>query len=359
MKPNIYILSKAIQTGKTTELLQWCHTQNEVAGILTPDVNGSRKLYDIGLKQYFDFETKEALTTDDITAIGKFNFYTSVFEQAQHIMGNSTQSKYLVIDEIGRLELNEQRGLEPTLSKVIAQYVNRSVTGTLVLVIRDYLLDNCIEKYQLQEAQIIHSMKEVEQENNLIGLVLGGGKSSRMQTDKAFIKYHQKEQVYHLVDSIKPFCQQVFIACNETQKAHISKHYQYISDSATYQEAGPIAAILTAINLFPNNSFFVVACDYPLLTLADLFKLKSSFYNSQQSVSMYNDLTQFREPLLAIYHQNDLQKLLSFYKNGNTSLQYFLNEINAVKVKPTDLNSIKSIDTKVAFDETIQLIARN
>ncbi|MES2654883.1 MAG: NTP transferase domain-containing protein [Bacteroidota bacterium] len=359
MKTNIYIVSKAIQTGKTTDLLQWCKQQSNVAGILTPDVDGSRKLYDIKQKQTFDFETKEVLPANEITPIGRFHFLTEGFKQAQQIIHAGVGSEYLVIDEIGRLELNEGKGLEPSLGQVIKQYVSKAVSGNLVLVIRDYLLEACMEKYSLHDAQIIQSPEEINKQNELIGLVLCGGKSTRMHTDKAFINYHEKEQVYYLADKMKLLSSSVFIACNATQKEKISEHYKTICDSATFENTGPIAAILTALSHYPTHSFLVLACDYPLLTLTDILKLKSAFLSTQKSVSFYNEETGFREPLLAIYHAHDLQKLLSFYESENTSLQHFLNEIDAVKVKPTDLKAIKSIDTKLDFDEIKSLITHN
>lgn len=359
MKANIYIVSKAIQTGKTTALLNWCKQQNNVAGILTPDMDGIRKLYDIKQQQVFNLETTEALPAEAITPIGRFNFLNTGFQQAQQIILNGMGHDYLVIDEIGRLELNQGKGLEPALGKVIEQYVSKAVSGTLVLVIRDYLLDGCIEKYNLHDAQIIESPEAINSKNELTGLVLCGGKSTRMHRDKAFLSYHQKEQVYYVADKMKLLCMDVFIACNATQKEKINEQYKTISDSATFENTGPIAAILTALEHYPARSFMVLACDYPLLTLADMLKLKSAFISSQKSVSFYNHETNFREPLLAVYHQNDLQKLLSFYKNGNTSLQHFLKEVGAEKVQPTDIKNIKSIDTEMAFDEIMPLINRN
>jgi hypothetical protein len=42
---------------------------------------------------------------------------------------------------------------------------------------------------------------------------------------------------------------------------------------------------------------------------------------------------------------------LQFYKNGNTSLQQFLNEIEAVKIIPSDLKNITSVDTLIDFEK--------
>jgi molybdopterin-guanine dinucleotide biosynthesis protein A len=151
---------------------------------------------------------------------------------------------------------------------------------------------------------------------------------------------------------MESICEQVFISCNESQKDKIDQNCQVIVDSATYQNSGPINAILTAFELYPNKPIFVLACDYPLLTSADLVMLKDVFLKHKKTVSFYNNNTNFREPLIAIYHPNDLPHLLTFYENGNTSLKLFLNNIDAIKVVPSNLNSILSIDSPSDFIKT-------
>ena len=44
---NIFILSDAIQSGKTSALQLLCNSQTSVAGFLTPDINQLRVLVDI------------------------------------------------------------------------------------------------------------------------------------------------------------------------------------------------------------------------------------------------------------------------------------------------------------------------
>lgn len=197
---------------------------------------------------------------------------------------------------------------------------------------------------------------KIKKNNNLIGLILCGGKSTRMQTDKAFIQYHQMPQAYYLYNQIKPVCSEVYLSCNQMQELQIDKAYQSIIDDVKYKNSGPIAAILSAMEIYQNKSFLVLACDYPLLTNDDIIKLKNNWEFENNSVSFYNNETNFREPLLAIYHQKDLLKLANFYKDENTSLQYFLNEINAIKIQAISNKNLTSIDTKEAFEKTYHLI---
>ncbi|MGF2413129.1 MAG: nucleoside-triphosphatase [Ferruginibacter sp.] len=104
----IIILTGEIQTGKTTLLQQFCLQQNNIAGILTPIVNGKRMFY-IAEKDFFAMETHG---NEEQLAIGKYLFSTAAFTKANAILLDASKSielKYLIIDEIGPLETRQQQ----------------------------------------------------------------------------------------------------------------------------------------------------------------------------------------------------------------------------------------------------------
>src|SRR5689334_343280 len=87
----------------------------------------------------------------------------------------------------------------------------------------------------------------------LNGLVLAGGKSSRMGRDKGHLNWHGREQRYYLVDLLTPFCESVFISIREEQRAAIPDGYRIITDS--YEERGPYAALLSAFEKNPEAAW--------------------------------------------------------------------------------------------------------
>lgn len=155
----IYILSEAIHSGKTTQLQQWLRNKDyQVSGILTPDKDGKRKLYDIARNEYHELEIEDELPEEEIEKIGKYRFGKAGFRKAQEILRRSIKenSEWMIVDEVGKLELDNKEGLEPALGEVIQFYREGNAKGKLILVIRNYLLDEAVDVYGLNRDMLIH-----------------------------------------------------------------------------------------------------------------------------------------------------------------------------------------------------------
>lgn len=160
MSPHrIYIFTSPVHSGKTTTLQQWLRNNNiNAAGILTPDKDGKRMLYDISENQYHEMEKDESCPPEDCLIIGKYRFSKDAFRTAKQILNEAVNKNpdWLIVDEIGKLELNEKTGLEPTITHIIELYKNGSTNGKLLLVIRNYLLDEAVNTYGLSNDMIIN-----------------------------------------------------------------------------------------------------------------------------------------------------------------------------------------------------------
>jgi len=151
----IYIFTGPIRSGKTSFLMNLVD-RIPMGGFLTPDVEGYRKIYFPADKIVVPFQVDrdhEDDTNPDVLNVGKFSFYLNSFSIAEKKtleQCSIDSSKIIVIDEIGKLELKEL-GFHSLLDRLLR--LNWS-EKKLVLLVRDYLLDEVIEKYQLQEAII-------------------------------------------------------------------------------------------------------------------------------------------------------------------------------------------------------------
>ena len=154
---NIIIFSRPVQSGKTTALFQHIKNMNNVGGFLTPDVDGKRMFFDITENRHHPFETNE---TDPLVTqqIGRFSFLQSTFETGKSIINNYNNQSFFIIDEVGKLEVEMDRGFEPAIKNLIPNFISKNSKGILLLVIRDTLIEKAIEKYDLQNAKVINHL---------------------------------------------------------------------------------------------------------------------------------------------------------------------------------------------------------
>ncbi|ARS37810.1 hypothetical protein CA264_10530 [Pontibacter actiniarum] len=150
----------------------------------------------------------------------------------------------------------------------------------------------------------------------LNGLVLAGGKSTRMGQDKGAMAWHGKEQRYFAADLLQEQCREVFISCRPEQQAELNGSYKTIPD--TFTGLGPYGAILSAFREQPEAAWLVVACDLPMLhseTLRFLVQHRNAAANATTFESPQDG---FPEPLITIWEPKSYLTLLAFLAQGYT-----------------------------------------
>lgn len=152
----IYILTGDIRTGKTTALLEWVSGRKDVDGLLCPDGDNGKR-YFLKIKSKKEFELEVDFESEKTIAIGPFKFLKSAFEEANKYLLEASERrdfKYLIIDELGKLELKNE-GLNHAAEILISQYVMNE-NFHLVLVIRESLLDVVVESYNISKYTILY-----------------------------------------------------------------------------------------------------------------------------------------------------------------------------------------------------------
>ena len=180
---------------------------------------------------------------------------------------------------------------------------------------------------------------------NLYGVVLFGGNSRRMGANKSLLCYHGTEQRYHLFQLLKKYCARTFISYNSTQTFATGASCDSLVDDNRYAGNGPASGLLTAFSQFPSKQILLVGCDYPFLETGEISNFLSSIPPKATAAAFYNHQLGFYEPVLAWYSQLAGVLLEEYFPAGNSSLQEFLQEVNAYKYRPSNPASIRSIDT--------------
>lgn len=180
-------------------------------------------------------------------------------------------------------------------------------------------------------------------QKKLYGLVLAGGKSSRMGQDKGNIDYHGKPQREYLADILEPVCKKVFISCRKEQM--IESHYPLLFDN--YDNQGPIAALMTAFEHFPNVSWLVVACDLAMINNNAIeFLIQNRNTNAIATAFQHPETMQI-EPLIAIWEAASYPIVQSYFKNYKKSPFKILKENQVQLVVAERPNWLLNINTEL------------
>ena len=115
--------------------------------------------------------------------------------------------------------------------------------------------------------------------NDITGIILCGGKSSRMQTNKALLKLGDKTVIEIVAEKLKSIFNEVLISAND------SKEYDFLKLPVVndiFIGKGPLAGIHSALKYSSTEKNFIISCDMPLISV-ELIKYLINF-NFEKSI---------------------------------------------------------------------------
>ncbi|HEY6505691.1 MAG TPA: molybdenum cofactor guanylyltransferase [Chitinophagaceae bacterium] len=167
----------------------------------------------------------------------------------------------------------------------------------------------------------------------MLGVVLCGGQSSRMGSDKGLLKLEAKTWAQTAFDKVAGLNFPIVISVNEKQHkdyAAVFPANELITDDGTLSIHGPLSGVLSVHLRHPAEDLLVLACDMPLMETALLKELLGHYrqYSSNDAFVYTNDGES--EPLCGIYKAKGLAHILSLYQNKQLpkhSMKYMLEHI--------------------------------
>ncbi|PSR57455.1 molybdenum cofactor guanylyltransferase [Adhaeribacter arboris] len=185
----------------------------------------------------------------------------------------------------------------------------------------------------------------------LNGLVLAGGKSTRMQSDKGLLRYHEQDQRTHVYHMLRSFCAEVFISCNAAQAVDLEGRLPYLEDR--FLNLGPQGGILTALQYNPNAAWLAVACDLPFLSKETLDYLVQHRDPTKMATAFYDSDGKFPEPLLTIWEPRSFPALLQFLSLGYSCPRKALINSDVKLLTIPDTEELRNVNDQQAYNEAI------
>ena len=164
--------------------------------------------------------------------------------------------------------------------------------------------------------------KDFMTDDSINGLILTGGKSSRMGNNKAHISYHGKPQHEYLFELLTPFCDKVYTSCKAIDD--FSERFNSLADQFDFES--PLNGIASAIQKDSTKAWLSVPVDMPLIN-EEVIQLLVENRNADKVATCFLDSTgKSPEPLLAIWEIHGFDRLLDYQKRGGISPKEFLTQ---------------------------------
>jgi len=178
---------------------------------------------------------------------------------------------------------------------------------------------------------------------DVFGLVLAGGKSTRMGQDKAAMEWQGQRWLDRAVAAIAGAVPEVFVSLRDHSPVEAGDNL-VIRDQ--FSNLGPAAGILSAHVQFPDNAWLVVACDMPLLSALIIRQLVAARNPLADATAMAAGPAEPAEPLCTIYEPATLAAFLAQVRaGGDSSPRNWLATVRTTKVIAAGAAALTNINT--------------
>ncbi|MBK7554743.1 MAG: molybdenum cofactor guanylyltransferase [Flavobacteriales bacterium] len=154
------------------------------------------------------------------------------------------------------------------------------------------------------------------------GVVLAGGQSSRMGTDKALIQVNERSLLQHAIDLLRPHVREILVIGDPAK--YTPEHATVIPDDEPGK--GPLGGLVTALRHARYVRVLVLACDLPNLNDRLIALLKSELHGDRDAVVPNH--SGYIEPLAAAYHRHAIEDFDDCLKNDVLKMSKALERIH-------------------------------
>jgi len=171
-------------------------------------------------------------------------------------------------------------------------------------------------------------------QEKITGIILSGGKSSRMGTDKGLVPFLGSPMVLYAINLLKPVCDDIIISANHNGY----KRFGYPVQPDIISHCGPLGGIFSGLTVSSTLHNIILSCDMPLLTQGMIRLLLK--YRSENTVTIPVHGAHQIEPLCGCYPNKFLDKIRELIENRQWALSDFLSHIPVHYIQTTDHPSI-------------------
>jgi molybdopterin-guanine dinucleotide biosynthesis protein A len=187
----------------------------------------------------------------------------------------------------------------------------------------------------------------------LYGLVLAGGRSSRMGRDKAALRYEGQTQLERAMALLSAHVARAYVSVRPDQKTDaLRARFAQIEDRAS--DIGPMAGLLAAQAAHPEAAWLVLACDLPLLDEPTLKRLIGARATTALATAYRSSHDGLPEPLCTIYEPRSRAALSDYVAQGKHCPRKFLLHVGAHLIEEPNPRALDNINTPEEYGAVTQ-----
>jgi len=166
-------------------------------------------------------------------------------------------------------------------------------------------------------------------ENQLTGIILSGGKSSRMGIEKGLVDFRGKPLITYAIEALKPATDTLLISANNRLDEYRKYGYGIVQDEI--KEIGPIGGLFSALKDSKTEKNLVLSCDMPFVSTELLEYLFRKMQQNDIVVAVHDE--DRLEPLCGCYSRRVINMLGQQIAAGNYKLRDLFGKVRFKALK--------------------------
>lgn len=179
----------------------------------------------------------------------------------------------------------------------------------------------------------------------ITGIILAGGKSTRMGIDKGFLILNEKPFIQYSINALQPLVSEIIIVSdNPSYDVFRLKRVNDIT-----KDAGPVAGICSGLEASITDYNLILSCDIPLINSKILQKLIDNIDDTSEIIQIENNKKTM--PLIALYKRQCKEVFNKLLQKNERRLRVVVSKCKEKNI-PIDIEehyATTNINTKNEF----------
>lgn len=158
----------------------------------------------------------------------------------------------------------------------------------------------------------------------ITGIILAGGKSSRMGEEKGLVTFENKKLIEYSIAVFEQMNYEIIIIANDSRYEQFG--YPVFQDIV--HEKGPLGGLYTGLHHSKTNWNAILTCDLPKITTSIFKELEKEIFHENDYDVVFSSYKDRINPLTALYNTSAKEKIKSCIDNDKLKVRLLQGELN-------------------------------